>query len=47
MPLESYTWIHKDARLTADQKQLIEDWANRMLDTMRAHYPMDSLLKKK
>ena len=26
MPLESYTWIHKNAVLTAYQKSLIYDW---------------------
>ena len=46
MPLSSYTLLHKDARLSAEQKQLIEDWAGRMQDTIRAHYPPDSLLKK-
>lgn len=47
MPLKSYTWIHKNTVLSAEQKQLIEDWAGRMQDSMRAHYPADSLLKKK
>ncbi len=28
MPLDSYTWIHKDARLTEGQKQQIIAWAN-------------------
>ncbi len=28
MPLDSYTWIHKDAKLTPEQKKAIEDWAN-------------------
>lgn len=28
MPLNSYTWMHKDARLTAAQKQLIINWAD-------------------
>jgi hypothetical protein len=27
MPLNSYTWIHKDARLTATQRQQIITWA--------------------
>lgn len=47
MPLSSFTWMHKDAKLSAEQKQLIEDWSGRMQDSMRAHYPVDSLLKKK
>lgn len=27
MPLESYTFIHKDARLTEEQRKAITDWA--------------------
>jgi hypothetical protein len=27
MPLNSYLWIHKDAALTAEQMQLLTDWA--------------------
>jgi len=29
MPLESYTWIHKNAVLTEQQKKLIYDWVRR------------------
>jgi len=28
MPLNSYTWTHSDARLTAEQKELMEDFFN-------------------
>lgn len=28
MPLDSYTWIHYDAKLSPEQKKAIEDWAN-------------------
>lgn len=28
MPLESYTWIHKDAKLSNDEIETIKDWAN-------------------
>ena len=28
MPLNSYTWIHKDANLTQDEKVAITDWAS-------------------
>jgi hypothetical protein len=28
MPLHSYTWIHRDAILTADEIKLIDDWAD-------------------
>lgn len=27
MPLESYTWIHNEAKLTAAERQLIVEWA--------------------
>ena len=27
MPLRSYTWIHRAARLTADQRQQLTQWA--------------------
>lgn len=27
MPLESYTWIHKEAVLSAQEKQILIDWA--------------------
>ncbi len=47
MPLNSYTWMHKDARLTEEEKNKIISWANAVMDTMKAHYPIDSLLRKK
>lgn len=27
MPLESYTWIHSDAKLTPEEKELVINWA--------------------
>jgi hypothetical protein len=47
MPLNSYTWTHKDARLKQDEKDKIIKWANSVMDTLKAHYPMDSLVRKK
>jgi Haem-binding domain len=47
MPLNSYTWIHKDAILTAAEKTKLIDWANAVRDNMKAMYPIDSLEKKK
>lgn len=47
MPLNSYTWTHKDARLSADEKTKIIDWANSVMDTLKARYPIDSLIRKK
>ena len=46
MPLNSYTWTHKDARLTEEEKNKIYDWANSVMDTLKARYPMDSLIRK-
>ncbi len=46
MPLNSYTWTHKDARLTDEEKKKIVDWANTIMDTMKAKYPIDSLVRK-
>ena len=47
MPLNSYTWIHKDAKLTKDEKEKLINWANSIMDTLKAKYPMDSLMRKK
>ncbi len=47
MPLNSYTWIHKDAILTDQEKVKLTDWASAVMDTMKAKYPVDSLIRKK
>lgn len=47
MPLNSYTWVHKDAKLTAEEKAKITGWAQSVLDTLKARYPADSLVRKK
>ena len=47
MPLNSYTWTHKDAKLTDDEKAKITGWAQSVMDTMKARYPIDSLIRKK
>ena len=47
MPLNSYTWIHKDAKLTVEEKTRITGWAESVMDTMKAKYPIDSLIRKK
>lgn len=47
MPLDSYTWTHKDARLTADEKAKITAWATSVMDNMKSRYPLDSLVRKK
>ena len=47
MPLNSYTWVHKDAKLTTEEKAKITGWAQSVMDTMKARYPIDSLIRKK
>ena len=47
MPLNSYTWIHKNARLTDDEKNKMIGWADSIRDTLKARYPIDSLIRKK
>jgi hypothetical protein len=32
MPLASYTWIHRDAKLSENDKKAIEDWINNLLE---------------
>jgi Haem-binding domain len=34
MPLSSYTWLHKSARLTAKQKEIIINWAADILKSI-------------
>ena len=46
MPLDSYTWMHPDARLTEVEKKELIDWANKIRSYMEAKYPKDSLIKK-
>lgn len=47
MPLSSYTLIHSEAKLTASEKAILIAWSKACMDTMKAHYPIDSLIKKK
>ena len=35
MPLDSYTWIHKDAVLTEREKNMLIDWANGLADKIQ------------
>jgi hypothetical protein len=43
MPLESYTWIHKDAILTEAEKATLKNWCENVKDSIKAWYPADSL----
>lgn len=47
MPLTSYTRIHRDANLNAEQKSVLITWAKANMEDMKSKYPLDSLLKKK
>jgi len=46
MPLTSYTLIHRDAVLSADQKLTLESWADSSMKEMESQYPADSLKRK-
>jgi hypothetical protein len=46
MPLNSYLWIHKDAKLNEQQKQTLAKWVDAVRDTIKANYPPDSLIRK-
>ena len=46
MPLNSYLWIHKAARLNDQQKLVISNWVVAVRDTIKANYPADSLVRK-
>ncbi len=47
MPLASYTWIHRDAILTENQKQTLVRWAQANMDSLKAQYPADSLVLRR
>jgi len=47
MPLSSYTIIHRDAKLTAAEKDTIITWSENIRKDMEAKYPKDSLERKK
>ena len=43
MPLDSYTWIHKDAALTDHEKQMIIDWSTTLSKQISDKWVADSL----
>jgi len=47
MPLDSYLWIHKNAKLDEQQKLALANWVTAVRDTIKANYPADSLVRKK
>jgi hypothetical protein len=47
MPLASYTWIHRDAILSEQQKETLINWAQTNMDSLKAQYPADSLVLRR
>lgn len=47
MPLDSYLWIHKDAKLDEQQKLTLANWVTSVRDSIKAKYPEDSLVRRK
>jgi hypothetical protein len=47
MPLQSYTWIHKDAILSEQEKTTFINWAESIRNELKSKYPSDSLIKKR
>ena len=47
MPLSSYTWTHRDAVLSDEQRAILTSWAGAMMDTLKQRYPADSLVLQK
>jgi hypothetical protein len=43
MPLNSYTWVHGDAKLSETQKKAIINWTKTVRDSLIARFPADSL----
>jgi Haem-binding domain len=38
MPMDSYTWIHKDAKLTDAEKKIIVNWAGSTIENLKNKY---------
>ncbi len=47
MPIDSYTWTHKDAILTPAEKAKLTGWAQSIMDEMKQTLPADSLVRPK
>jgi hypothetical protein len=47
MPLDSYTWIHHNAKLSPADKQKLLDWCESVKADIKAKYPPDSLVMPK
>ena len=42
MPLDSYLWIHKDAKLSEDQIKILSDWAESLAEKIRVEKNVDT-----
>ena len=47
MPIASYKWTHKDARLTVAERSKLIEWAGSVMDTLKNRHPIDSLVGKR
>jgi hypothetical protein len=47
MPLDSYLWMHTDAALSDADKATLKNWCHSVIDSLKAHYPADSLVLPK
>jgi hypothetical protein len=47
MPLQSYTLIHGNAKLSNSDKAVLIAWVDSSMALMKMKYPMDSLIRKK
>ncbi|MFT5169188.1 MAG: hypothetical protein ACI8P3_004436 [Saprospiraceae bacterium] len=49
MPIASYTYfgLHKDAKLTDEQRTMLTDWAKAQMEMLKTSYPPDSLVMKR
>ncbi len=49
MPHGAYTWfgLHPEAKLSESQRTTLVNWAKAQMDTIKNHYPADSLVLKK
>ena len=47
MPHDKYLWMHKNAKLSENQRLTIYNWVSDVMNSMKAKYPIDSLVRKK
>lgn len=47
MPIDSYTWMHKDAVLNEQEKTTLINWAELIRNEIKSKYPPDSLTRKR